>query len=120
MKKYILAILFLLITVGSSYSMAEDVPELLEWQKAFDTANFDEGLDSAVVRVLSMGVGTTDLFAFALLDRNIDATNIFVSMYCAGVKSTEIVRLAETFFIRISQAIEAYRTATVRCKLGVA
>jgi hypothetical protein len=120
MKKYILTILFLLITVCSSYSMAEDAPELLEWQKAFDTTNFDVGLDYAVVRVLTMGVGTMDLFAFASLDRNIDATNIFVSMYCAGVKSPEIVRLAETFFIRMSRAIEAYRTATVKCRLGVA
>lgn len=90
------------------------------WKKTFDDAYTNEGLDTAVLRVLAKGVSTTDLFEYAFLDSNIEATRIFVAMYCSGVKSPEIVRITKLFYIPLSRAIEAYRTSTVKCKLGTA
>lgn len=103
--------MFLLLMLGTASA---------GWKDTFKTSEFVDDLDTAVLRVMAKGVSTTDVFEYAYIDLDLEPKDIFMAMYCAGVKSPEIVRLARLFFIPLSTAIEAYKDSTIKCKIGVA
>lgn len=90
------------------------------WQEKFKTTEFTVDLDTAVLRALVMNVDVRDIVSYALLDLHMSEVDIFVSLYCAGKKSPELVKVSQLFFVPISKVIEAYRISTTKCKLGVA
>ena len=111
MKRMWLILVFILCMVSNARA---------DWKDTFDTTYSDKGLDTAVMRVLSKGVSTTDIFEYAFIDLHIAATPIFVAMYCSGIKSPEITRLTRLFFVPLSRTIKAYKKSTVKCRLGTA